>query len=170
MINMKKELEEALNNVEMTYGEIVDIANDLINQYTEDINPIVQDIEKNIERLTNDELRSLMLRLSIKAYSFGDVKERSIIKAQCAEMLKKEAYARAFAEAEGSVAAKDSATMVKISNETLTEAIYDLVAGLFKIKLEELRRLIDTLKTVLMSRLSEMKMSSAVNTYMEENQ
>ena len=159
---MRKELEIALNNVEMTYGEIVDIANDLISNYTEDINPIISDVEKSIERLTNDELRSYMLRLSIKAYSFGDVKERSIIKAQCAEMLKKEAYAREFALAEGSIAAKDSATLVKISNETLTEAIYDLVAGLFKIKLEEIRRMIDTLKTVLMSRLSEMKMSSKV--------
>ena len=167
---MRKELEIALNNVEMTYGEIVDIANDLISNYTEDINPIISDVEKSIERLTNDELRSYMLRLSIKAYSFGDVKERSIIKAQCAEMLKKEAYAREFALAEGSIAAKDSATLVKISNETLTEAIYDLVAGLFKIKLEEIRRMIDTLKTVLMSRLSEMKMSSSVNTFMEENQ
>ena len=167
---MKKELEIALENVEMTYSEIKDIANDLIDEYTADINPIVSAIEDNIERLTNDELRSYMLRLSIKAYSFGDVKERSIIKAQCAEMLKKEAYAKSFAEAEGSIAAKDSATLVKISNETLTEAIYDLVAGLFKVKLEEIRRMIDTLKTILMSRLSEMKMSSSVNTYMEENQ
>lgn len=167
---MRKELEAALNNVEMTYGEIVDIANDLIKDYTEDITPIISEVDKNIERLTNDDLRTYMLRLSIKAYSFGDVKERSIIKAQCAEMLKKEAYAKSFAEAEGSIAAKDSATLVKISNETLTEAIYDLVAGLFKVKLEEIRRMIDTLKTVLMSRLSEMKMSSSVNNYMEENQ
>lgn len=167
---MKKELELALNNVELTYSEIVDIANELIKEYTSDINPIISSIEDNIERLTNDDLRSYMLRLSVKAYSFGDVKERSIIKAQCAEMLKKEAYARAFAEAEGSIAAKDSATLVKISNETLTETIYDLVAGLFKVKLEEIRRLIDSLKTVLMSRLSEMKMSSAVNNFVEENQ
>lgn len=167
---MRKELENALNNVEMTYGEIVDIANDLIKDYTKDITPIISDIEKNIERLTNDEIRSFMLRLSIKAYSFGDVKERSIIKAQCAEMLKKEAYAKSFAEAEGSIAAKDSATLVKISNETLTEAIYDLVAGLFKVKLEEIRRMIDSLKTVLMSRLSEMRMSSSINNYVEENQ
>ena len=167
---MRKELENALNNVEMTYEEIVDIANDLIKSYTKDINPIISDIDKNIERLTNDDIRSYMLRLSIKAYSFGDIKERSIIKAQCAEMLKKEAYAKVFAEAEGSIAARDSATLVRISNETLSEAIYDLVAGLFKIKLEELRRMIDTLKTVLMSRLSEMKMSSAVNTFMEESQ
>lgn len=167
---MKKELEQALNNVEMTYAEIVDIANQLIDEYTQDINPIIRDIDRNIQKLSNDDLRILMIRLSTKAYSFGDVKERSIIKAQCAEVIKKEAYAKAFAEAEGSVAAKDSATVIKISNEILTQAIYDLVAGLFKIKLDEIRRMIDTLKTVLMSRLSEMKMSSSINTFVDDSQ
>lgn len=167
---MRKELESALNVVELTYGEIVEIANDLIKEYTDDINPIVKHIEDNVEKLSNDEIRTLMLRLSIKAYSFGDVKERSIIKAECAEMLKKEAYAKSFNEVDGSVAAKDNATLIKISNEIVTQCIYDLVAGLFKVKLEEIRRLIDSLKTVLMSRLSEMKISNSVNTYMEENQ
>jgi hypothetical protein len=167
---MKKELEVALNTVELTYTELVEIANDIINEYTAGIDPIIKTIEDNIENLTNDDLRSLMLRLSIKAYSFGDIKERSAIKAECAEMLKKEAYARSFTQTEGSVANKDNLTVLQIGNEIVTECIYDLVANLFKVKLEELRRLIDTLKTILTSRLSEMKMSSSVNTYVEENQ
>ena len=167
---MRKELETALNVVEMTYGEIVEIANDLIKQYTDDINPIINYIGDNVEKLSNDEIRSLMLRLSVKAYSFGDVKERSIIKAECAEMIKKEAYAKVFNQTDGSVATKDNTSLISISNEVVTQAIYDLVAGLFKVKLDELRRLIDTLKTILMSRLSEMKLSSSVNMEIEENQ
>lgn len=167
---MKKELEDALNMVELTYTDLVEIANDIINEYTASIDPIIKNIEDNIENLTNDDIRSLMLRLSIKAYSFGDIKERSAIKAECAEMLKKEAYARSFTQTEGSVANKDNLTILQISNEIVTECIYDLIANLFKVKLEELRRLIDTLKTILTSRLSEMKMSSSVNTYVEENQ
>lgn len=167
---MKKELEIALDTVEMTYSEIADIANDLIKDYTADISKIINEIEANVERLTNDQIRGYMLRLSTKAYTFGDIKERSIIKAQCAEMIKKEAYAREFSTAEGSIAAKDSATLVKISNETLTQCLYDLVAGLFKVKLEEIRRMIDTLKTILTSRLQEMKMSNSINNYVEENQ
>lgn len=167
---MRKELEQALNNVEMTYGEITEIANDLVDTYTKDINPIINYIGDNVERLNNDEIRTLMLKLSVKAYSFGDVKERSIIKAECAEMLKKEMFARSFNETEGSVATKDNTALIKSSNEIVTQCIYDLVASLFKVKLEELRRLIDSLKTILMSRLSEMKISNSVNTYVEESQ
>ena len=167
---MNKELETALNNVELTYQDIVEIANDLVKNYTKDLDLIISNIENNIETLTNDEIRNLMLRLSIRAYSFGDVKERSAIKAECAEIIRKEAYAVSFTAAEGSVAAKENISTLKISNEIVSECIYNLVANLFKIKLDEIRRLIDTLKTLLTSRLSEMKMSSAIDKQVEDSQ
>lgn len=164
---MKVELQNALDNVELTYSEIAEIANDLIKEYTADISTIITYIQDNVENISNDELRSLMMRLSIKAYSFGDIKERAAIKAECSEMLRKEAYAKHFNSLEGSVAAKDSAATMNISNEIVAEAIYDLVASLFKVKMEEIRRMIDTLKTVLMSRISEAKLSSGINVGLE---
>ena len=167
---MKKELEKALNNVELTYQDIVEIANDLVSTYTKDLDLIVKNLENDIESLSNDDIRSLMLKLSIKAYSFGDVKERSAVKAECAEILKKEAYAISFNSSEGSVAVKDNNSVLSISNENVTECIYNLVASLFKIKLDELRRIIDILKTILMSRLSEMKMSSGITQQIEDAQ
>ena len=163
---MKKELEQALNNVELTYQDIVEIANELVAEYTKDLDSIVN----NIESLSNDDIRNLMLKLSIRAYSFGDVKERSAIKAECAEILKKEAYAVSFNSSEGSVAVKDNTSILNISNEIVSECIYNLVASLFKIKLDELRRIIDILKTILMSRLSEMKMSTGITQQIEEAQ
>ena len=168
--NMKKELEQALNNVELTYQDIVEIANELVADYTKDLDSIVKNIEDNIESLSNDDIRNLMLKLSIRAYSFGDVKERSAIKAECAEILKKEAYAVSFNSSEGSVAVKDNTSILNISNEIVSECIYNLVASLFKIKLDELRRVIDILKTILMSRLSEMKMSSSITQQIEDSQ
>lgn len=167
---MKKELEKALNNVELTYQDIVEIANDLVKDYTKDLDSIIANIENHIETLTNDDIRNLMLRLSIRAYSFGDVKERSAIKAECAEIIRKEAYAVSFNSAEGSVAAKDNISTLNVSNEIVSECIYTLVANLFKIKLDEIRRLIDTLKTILTSRLSEMKMSSSIDKQIEDSQ
>ena len=167
---MKKELEEALNKIELTYQDIVEIADSLVSDYTKELDDLISNINNNIENISNDDLRSRMLKLSIKAYSLGDVKERAAIKAECAEIIRKEAYAVSFNSAEGSVAAKDNISTLSISNEIVSECIYALVANLFKIKLEEVRRLIDTLKTVLMSRLSEMKMSSSVTTQAEEVQ
>ena len=167
---MKPELEKALNAVEMTYKDIVEIADGLVADYTKGLDNLIKSVEDRIDKISNDEIREIMLRLSIKAYSFGDVKEKSAIKAECAEILRKEAYAVSFNSAEGSVAAKDNASTLKVSNEIVSECLYNLVANLFKIKLDETRRLIDTLKTILMSRLSEMKMSSAVDKQIEEAQ
>ena len=165
---MKPELEKALNAVEMTYKDIVEIADELVADYTKGLDNLIKSVEDRIDKISNDEIREIMLRLSIKAYSFGDVKEKSAIKAECAEILRKEAYAVSFNSAEGSVAAKDNTSTLKVSNEIVSECLYNLVANFFKIKLDETRRLIDTLKTILMSRLSEMKMSSAVDKQIEE--
>ena len=68
------------------------------------------------------------------------------------------------------MAVKDNNSVLSISNEIVTECIYNLVASLFKIKLDELRRIIDILKTILMSRLSEMKMSSGITQQIEDAQ
>lgn len=159
---MEKKLELALDKVEMTYSQINQIADELIAQYISDINNLINSATQKPENLTNDDLRSLMLRLSLKAYSFCEIKEKSVIKAECAEMLRKEAYAKSFVSQEGSVALKDSNALISTSEEVVVEAVYDLVASLFKVKLEEIRRLIDTLKTILMSRLSEAKLSSSL--------
>ena len=167
---MKPELEKALNAVEMTYKDIVEIADELVADYTKGLDNLIKSVEDRIDKISNDEIREIMLRLSIKAYSFGDVKEKSAIKAECAEILRKEAYAVSCNSAVGSVAAKDNTSTLKVSNEIVSECLYNLVANLFKIKLDETRRLIDTLKTILMSRLSEMKMSSAVDKQIEEAQ
>lgn len=167
---MKVELQKALDNVELTYSEIAEIANELVSEYTADISKIIDYVSNNLEHLTNDDLRTLMLRLSVKAYSFGDIKEKSAIKAECAEMLRKEAYAKNFNLQEGSVALKDSNAILAISEEIVSECVYDLVAALFKTKMLEIQRLIDTLKTILTSRLSEAKLSATINLGIEENQ
>lgn len=163
---MREGLKKALDNVEMTYSEIAEIADDLIKVYTADIDAILKTVG-DVENLTNNDLRNLMMKLSLKAFSFGDIKEKAAIKAQCSEILRKEAYAKKFAVTEGAIATKDNAVILEISDEIIAEAVYDLLSGLFKVKLEEIRRMIDTLKTMLMSRLSEMKLSSGISSGLE---
>ena len=155
---MKKSLQEALTNTDTTYKDLVKIADDIIAHYVVDVNKIIEDAQK-VEKLTNDDIRNLITKLALKAYQFGDVKEKSSLKAECAEALRKEAYAIEFNALDGSVASKDSAAILNISSEIMTEAVYNLVASLFKTKLDELHRIIDTLKTVLTSRLQEAKLT-----------
>lgn len=156
---MKADLQKALDNVDMTYTELVEIADDIINTYTQEVESIIESVNK-IENLTNDMVRDTMLKLSLQAFRFSNVKEKSSLKAECAEILRKEAYAKSFNAGDGSVANRDNNALLNISNEILSETVYNLVADLFKTKLDEIHRVVDTLKTILMSRMAEAKLTS----------
>lgn len=155
---MKGNLQKALDNTEMMYSQLVTIANDIVDEHIAEASSLIDGIVKNVENLTNDAIRTSMLKLSLMAFSFGDIKEKSSLKAECAEALRKEAYAMEFNSTDGSVATKENTAIINTSDEILTETIYNLVASLFKNKLDEMHRVVDTLKTVLMSRVSEAKL------------
>ena len=156
----KGNLDEALNNANVTYKQLVEIANEIVSKCTDSIDNIIKPAQEAIERLTNDDIRTLMLKIAMASYTFSEIKEKSAFKAQCAEALRKESYANEFNSAVGSVAAKENTATVNISDEIIVENVYDLVASLLKTKLDEMHRVVDVLKTVLMSRLSEAKLTN----------
>lgn len=157
---MIKNINEALNNVDMTYDELIDIVDDIFKPIVEDINIIIKDVDSNAENMTNEQLRNSLLRLSLKAFSLSDIKEKSTFKAELAETIRKEAYAKTFNQSEGTVASKENNAIISVSDEIVTEEIHNLLSQLFKTKLDEVHRVIDAMKTVLMSRLSEAKLVS----------
>ena len=156
----KKSLQEALANVEMTYQEISEMAKDMTEDLFEPINDIVNKIGSNINNLTNDQLRDYMIQLGVRSFSLSEIKEKSLSKAQCAEILRKEAYAQSFNAAEGSVGVKDNIALLEVSGEVVAETLYDLVSSLFRTKTESVHKMIDVLKMVLMSRMSEAKLTA----------
>lgn len=157
---MTKELSQAIDNVEITYNEIIDIANESVKELTGDLDELLENAYYGIENLTNDGIREIMLRLSLRAFSFSAIKDKAGLKASLAETLRKEAYAKQFSTLDGSVAAKDTRATLNISEQIIVEQIYNLTAALFKTRLDEVHRCVDTLKTVLMSRLSEAKLTT----------
>ena len=165
---MKGNLQKALDNTEQTYVNLVSIANDIINGHIKDIDADIKNATNNINNLTNDSIRQLIITLALKSYNFSEVKEKAVLKAECAEALRKEAYAIEYNKADGAVAARDNAAIINTSDEILTDAIYGLVSSLFKTKLDEIHRVIDALKTVLMSRMAEAKLSGITATELGE--
>lgn len=157
---MKQNVNAALDTVDMTYSELIDIANNILDDVCGDIDRMTQSAYNNIENMTNEDIRDMLLRLSLRSYSFSEIKEKSAFKATLAETLRKEAYAKNFNSTEGSVAVRDNTAIIQTSAEIIAEEIYTVTANMFKTKLDELHRIVDTLKTVLMSRLSEAKLSS----------
>lgn len=150
----------AMNNVDVAYSELIDIANDILTEMVGDIDTLLGNAYDNIDTLSNDNIRDLLIRLSLRSYSFSTIKDKSAFKAALAESLRKEAYARQFNLAEGTVANRENSAILNTSAEVVVEKIYDLTADLFKTKLDEVHRVVDTLKTVLTSRLSEARLTN----------
>lgn len=155
---MNKDLTNAIDNVQIVYEDIIDIANESIKELTGDLDTYLDRVYNNVEHLSNDDIRDILLRLSLRAFSFSAIKDKAAFKATLAETLRKEAYATKFNTLEGTISSKDSQATLLISNEIVTEHLYNLTAALFKTKLSEIHSVIDTLKTVLTSRLSEAKL------------
>lgn len=158
MVN-KDKLNLALEELEMSYKDIVSMSDDIVKEITKDVDNIVSSIS---ESMTNDMLRDTLLRLSMRSYSLGEFKEKSAMKSELAETVRKQKYAIEFNGTEGSVAAKDNTAIINSAESIVVEVLYNLVSSLLKTKLEETHRVVDTLKTILMSRLSEAKLSNTL--------
>ena len=156
---MSEAVNNALNNVDMVYDELIQIANETVESIVGDINNIIRNIQSDLENMNNDLIRDYILKLSLKSYSFSDVKEKAAFKAEIAETIRKEAYAKQFNSTEGTVAVRQNSAEIAISAEYLSEEIYQLISALLKTKADEIHRVVDALKTVLMSRLQEAKIS-----------
>lgn len=154
---MTDKLSMALKNVEMTYGEVVEIASGITAKHFKVLNEMVSKINAQINALTVDQIREYMLTLQIQAFSISEIKEKSALKAELAMALQKEKFAISFNGADGSAAVKDKIALIATSEETVAEALYNLVANLFKAKLDQAHRLVDALKSILISRNQESK-------------
>lgn len=152
-------LNDALNNVEVTYSYIASIANDIVDSILSPTSNIINEINNEPTGLSVDSIRDFMVRLQLRSFELSDIKEKSALKATCAEALRKEKYARSFNEAEGTAGVKDNTALLASSEEIIVEALHNLVANLIKTKLDETHRMIDTLKSILMSKMQEAKLS-----------
>lgn len=154
---MTTKLELALDKVEMNYGELVQIANEMLAPILGPVTDLVNEVNSRSNHLSIDQIRDFILRIQLKACEISEIKEKSAFKAELAVALQKEAFAVAFNGTDGSAAVKDKLALVATAEETVTEALYTLVANLLKAKLDQLHRLVDALKSILMSRMQETK-------------
>lgn len=156
----KPDIQAALDAVDMSYDEIIQIVDDTRETVLHEVDALIRDVRENIQNMSNDKIRDVLMRLSLQSYTFSSIKDKAAFKASLAESLRKEAYAKAFGNAVGTVAQKDGQALLDTSSQAIAEKIHDLMADLFKTSLDEIHRSVDVLKTVLMSRLTEAKLVS----------
>lgn len=154
---MTEKLNTALTNIQTSYNELVEVANDMLSSIIGPVNDLVGEINARVNAMSIDQLRDYILRLQLKAFEISEVKEKSAMKAELAEALQKEKYALSFNGAEGTAAVKSNIATIQASGEIATEVLYNLVSNLLKTKLDQLHRLVDCLKSILMSRMQETK-------------
>ena len=154
---VEKKLEEALMNVQTTYGELVEVANGMLSSIVGPVNELVAEVNSKVNAMSVDQIRDFILRLQLKAFEISEIKEKSALKAELAEALQKEKYAVEFNGADGTAAVKSNIATIAASAEVASEALYNLIANLLKAKLDQLHRLVDALKSILMSRMQEAK-------------
>lgn len=154
----KPDIQAALDAVDMTYDELIQIVDDTRETVLKDVDMLIEDVRNNVQNMSNDKIRDTLVRLSLQSYSFSSIKDKAAFKASLAESLRKEAYAKAFGGAVGTVAQKDGQALLDTASQAVAEKIHDLMSDLFKTSLDEIHRTVDVLKTVLMSRLTEAKL------------
>lgn len=157
---MKGNLKQALENVEMTYDQLAQIANSIAGKETADVKKIIVEQAGNVKQLTDEQIRNLIVLISIKSYSLAEAREHAALKLECAETIRKEEHAKIFTSTEGTVGAKDTAANLGTTDEIMTEAVYQLVSSLIKSAVDECHRVVDALKSVLMSRMQQAKIEA----------
>ena len=62
-------------NVETSYHDVVEIANDIINPIISSVNDLVNEVSNKVNNLSIDQIRDFILRLQLKAFEISETKE-----------------------------------------------------------------------------------------------
>lgn len=157
---MAKDLSKALDNLELTYNNVIDIANSILEPIISPVNVLVETIGDDINSLSLDELKDYMWKLQHSAYGLTEIKEKSQLKAELATALQKEKAAQKFMEADGAQGAKQSIALIETSEEIVVEALYESIASQLKNKVDQVQRLVNVIQSILMARMQELKITN----------
>ncbi len=154
---MTDKLNEALANVQMQYSNLVEISDGVLAKDFGPIDELINYIRENSYSASIEQLRNWILDVQFRAYSLSETKEKALFTADLAEAIQREKFAISFNGKEGSQGIKDKLALIETSEETVSQLLYALIANRLKTKLDQLHRIVDSLKSVLMSRMQETK-------------
>jgi len=149
--NAKKDTDEMFNYLS-------EVANDIVSKYSKPLDDLVKQLSKNIDALSNDELRTYMAKISIESYNLSIDREQTALKEACATSLYKEGIANAYNKATGTIDARKNQSVLDTMDKQAVSMLYSTVSALFKAKVDEAHRIASILSNILISRASEAKL------------
>lgn len=140
------------------YKNLKPIIDGVVKKHAKDIDAIISNINKHLTTMTNKELQEAILQLSIENYYFAESKDKSMLMRECSLALLKEKQADTFNSTEGTQAVRTNQSIIDSKDRQIVLMLQDSVATHLKTKLDESHRIVDSLKSVLISRNMENKL------------
>lgn len=157
-LDINKDIDDNIDIVNKVYSALNSQAKEIVKEYTRTLNVTIKDIKDNINDLSNNQIRTYILSLSLSAYDLGELKDKTNMSSEIASIIVDEAYATSYNAQVGTVAQRENSATLSISKEKATSVLFKLVASMIKTKLDETHRIVDTLKNILISRASDRKL------------
>ena len=157
--NLDETLAEGMDNIQTIYNSLNSQAKEIVKNYTKKIDDLIKTVSDNVNNLSNEDIRNIELQLSLMAYDLGELKDKTCIAAEIAEIIQDETEADAWNTAVGNNEQRKNTAILSSSKEKAVAKLYKLVASQIKTKLDEAHRVVDTLKSILISRASDRKLT-----------
>lgn len=151
------DISSAKLNVDDMYKNLSEIVEEIVIKQSGNLDKVVKKLS-NIDSLSNEELRKLMITTSIEAYTISNFKEQSSLKDACATALYKEGIANSFNTLAGTVEARKNASVKDNLDKQIVMILYTNVCDRLKAKVDEAHRLSNILSNILISRASDAKL------------
>lgn len=159
-----EDLTTAMNEVKDAYNSLWRLGEDLIKKYTTEIDSIVKPLKKaDIEQMSTGQIRQTIFKLSTLSFDLGELRDKAVWTSDIADIIKDEAFAISYNTSEGAVAQRNNNATITISKESAVTSLYKVISSILKTRLDESHRLVDSLKSILISRASDQKLLN-VNT------
>ena len=157
--NLDENLATGMDNIQTIYNSLNSQAKEIVRNYTKKIDDLIKTVSDNVNNLSNEDIRNIELQLSLMAYDLGELKDKTCIAAEIAEIIQDETEADAWNTATGNNEQRKNTAILASSKEKAVAKLYKLVASQIKTKLDEAHRVVDTLKSILISRASDRKLT-----------
>ena len=162
-------LNESMDDVQEIYSALNSQAKEIVKQYTKALDDLVKKINDDVNNLSNEDLRRIELKLSLLSYDLGELKDKTNIAAEVAEIIENETIANAYNTATGTSEQRKNTAILNSSKEKAVSKLYKLVSSQIKTKLDEAHRIVDCVKSILISRASDRKLTDNYEGKMDLN-
>ena len=152
------EYKEAKKEVKQIYKDLSPIVKETVRKNSKEVDAIMENIRKNLDTMTNQEIQQNMLKLSVECYYLSERKENANLMQDIAIALNKSSYAEAYNGNEGTQQQRANQAIVDTADKEIVKILQTRISDSLKGKLDEAHRMCNTLSNVLISRNAENKL------------